>query len=146
MPEGNVLPQTTITEPRCDELRKSLKGIEDQCRSLKHDITQHGSNIDDQEAKCEVISNLTLAIRHIEDARMRIGKVMQYAFGDGVSCFDKKVSTSEAMAAFQKICEAADLYVTPTYFELEVRKIIGGVRASSQTQGRSSVTSLPRGV
>jgi len=30
-----------------------------------------------------------LALRHVEDARMRIGKVIQYADG-GVSVYDKK--------------------------------------------------------
>ncbi|HEX2959095.1 MAG TPA: hypothetical protein VHO70_19825 [Chitinispirillaceae bacterium] len=37
----------------------------------------------------EVGENLMLAIRHLEDARMRLGKVIQYA-GDGVSCYDKQ--------------------------------------------------------
>lgn len=37
----------------------------------------------------EVEANTILAIRHLEDARMRLGKAIQYA-GDGVSCYDKQ--------------------------------------------------------
>lgn len=36
----------------------------------------------------EMKEQLMLAIRHVEDARMRLGKVLQYA-GDGVSIYDK---------------------------------------------------------
>ncbi len=36
----------------------------------------------------EMRANLMLAVRHIEDARMRLGKVIQYA-GDGVSIYDR---------------------------------------------------------
>jgi hypothetical protein len=37
----------------------------------------------------EVGANVMLAIRHLEDAKMRLGKAIQYA-GDGISCYDKK--------------------------------------------------------
>lgn len=36
----------------------------------------------------EVRANLTLAYRHLEDARMRLGKAIQ-AIDGGVSCYDK---------------------------------------------------------
>ena len=36
----------------------------------------------------EMIENATLAMRHMEDARMRLGKFLQYA-GDGISIFDR---------------------------------------------------------
>lgn len=36
----------------------------------------------------EVNANLMLAVRHLEDARMRLGKAIQYGCEDGVSCFD----------------------------------------------------------
>ena len=36
----------------------------------------------------EMHANITLAYRHLEDARMRIGKILQAA-GDGVSILDK---------------------------------------------------------
>ena len=36
----------------------------------------------------EMIANIMLAYRHLEDARMRVGKILQAA-GDGVSILDK---------------------------------------------------------
>jgi hypothetical protein len=38
----------------------------------------------------EVNANLMLAVRHLEDARMRIGKVIQWGVQDGVSKFDDR--------------------------------------------------------
>jgi hypothetical protein len=37
----------------------------------------------------EAVANLTLAFRHLEDARMRLGKAIQQVHG-GVSIYDKK--------------------------------------------------------
>jgi len=72
---------------KCEEMRASLLVIERAVRALKDDPTfkgeqayagQHG----------EMIAQLMLAVRHIEDARMRIGKVLQYS-GNGISIYDK---------------------------------------------------------
>lgn len=41
----------------------------------------------------EMIANATLAIRHLEDARMRLGKVIQWHDG-GTSCYDKEGGSS----------------------------------------------------
>ncbi len=38
--------------------------------------------------KGEAAAQAMLAVRHLEDARMRMGKVIQYAVGGGVSCWD----------------------------------------------------------
>lgn len=72
----------------CDRLRGELLTIEKRVRGLKDHHTafkgadafpgQHG----------EMIAQSMLAVRHLEDARMRLGKVLQYA-RDGVSVFDK---------------------------------------------------------
>ena len=43
-----------------------------------------------EEYRGEVMANLTLSYRHIEDASMRIGKVLQ-ALNGGVSVYDKNV-------------------------------------------------------
>lgn len=43
-------------------------------------------NLTEQEDRGEVIANLTLAQRHLEDAKMRLGKVIQAV--DGVSGSD----------------------------------------------------------
>lgn len=37
----------------------------------------------------DIGANIELALRHLEDARMRLGKVIQ-EMGDGVSVYDKK--------------------------------------------------------
>ena len=67
---------STVTE-ECNFIRESLKGDEDIVRGLV-------SSIEGGEVKAQAM----LAVRHIEDARMRLGKVIQYS-GDGVSCYDK---------------------------------------------------------
>jgi hypothetical protein len=36
----------------------------------------------------EAAEQAMLAVRHLEDARMRLGKVIQYTEGGGVSCWD----------------------------------------------------------
>jgi hypothetical protein len=71
----------------CDRMRQDLKAIEVRARGIKEhgDFTgaevykgQHG----------EMIAQSMLAVRALEEARMRLGKVLQYA-GDGVSIYDK---------------------------------------------------------
>ena len=74
-------------EEQCNDLRAECKATEKKVRELMNSDTfrieqaftgQHG----------EMKANIMLAVRHLEDARMRLGKAIQYA-GDGVSCFDK---------------------------------------------------------
>jgi hypothetical protein len=71
----------------CDRLRVDLRAIELQVRGFRNQPAfndpesypgQHG----------EMIAQSMLAVRDIEAARMRLGKVLQYA-GDGVSIYDK---------------------------------------------------------
>lgn len=71
----------------CYALREELKKIETSTkealdnREFKEEqewIGQHG----------DMKANLTLAFRHIEDARMRIGKAIQARDG-GISCYPK---------------------------------------------------------
>ena len=61
----------------CDRLRLELETMKQDVLGLK------GST-----AKPECIANIMLCYRHLEDARMRLGKVIQ-ADGDGVSIYDK---------------------------------------------------------
>lgn len=76
-----------LLQTLCGQYRESLKRLEVEVRQLKEQPAmkypdvyagQHG----------EMIAQSMLAVRAIEDARMRIGKVLQYA-GDGVSIYDK---------------------------------------------------------
>lgn len=73
-------------EKYCEYLRKEIKDIGDKVRALK----AHG-NLDRETypgMKGECIANIMLSYRHLEDARMRVGKIMQGLQG-GVSKFDK---------------------------------------------------------
>jgi hypothetical protein len=68
-------------------LRAKCKEIEQEIR----DLMGHGDIVDQDRAGAytgEVKANIMLAVRHIEDTRMRLGKVCQYA-DDGVSIYDK---------------------------------------------------------
>jgi hypothetical protein len=74
-------------EEAVSEIRGNLKIIERGLRKLmnhpRYDEEQLYSN-----QHSEMKAQTMLAIRHIEDARMRCGKILQYA-DDGVSIFDK---------------------------------------------------------
>lgn len=73
--------QKMTTEQVAEDLRTRLASCESYARNyIKHWL------IDEQNE--EVIEQATLAMRHIEDARMRYGKVLQY-LSDGVSIYDK---------------------------------------------------------
>ncbi len=43
----------------------------------------------------EAAEQAMLAVRHLEDARMRLGKVIQHTVGGGVSCFDSGRPTAD---------------------------------------------------
>lgn len=95
-------PMTTATPPKartlddeCNSQRAACKAIEKELRALKDKITRdritrdrRGNEDSFPGQTAEILGQLTLAFRHLEDARMRIGKVIQYS-GDGISCFDK---------------------------------------------------------
>ncbi len=71
----------------CKELREEVKDIESRARCLmKHSVFQSDGMFVGQHG--EMKGQIMLAVRHLEDARMRLGKVCQYA-DDGVSIFDK---------------------------------------------------------
>ncbi len=74
-------------EGRCFSAREEIKSIGDGVRYLlKHPIFDGDQKYPDQHA--EMKANITLVYRHLEDARMRVGKILQAA-GDGVSILDK---------------------------------------------------------
>lgn len=71
----------------CNRLRAELRDIEKQARGLKdHEYFKGEQSYQGQHG--EMIAQSMLAVRDIESARMRLGKVLQYA-GDGVSIYDK---------------------------------------------------------
>ena len=86
MPKGRGPRESTVEEV-ADAARRDLKNIESAMRAQMHNSRfnceqaypgQHG----------EMKAQIMLTVRHLEDARMRCGKVLQYA-GDGVSILDK---------------------------------------------------------
>ena len=78
-------------ETLCNDLRTDCKDIEQRIRNLMGDsVFQSEQTFSGQHG--EMKAQIMLAVRHIEDARMRIGKVLQYA-DDGVSILDKEPNT-----------------------------------------------------
>jgi len=74
-------------ENMCKNTRIELKGMEAILRhSLNNEIYNGEQKYKNQHG--EMKAQTMLAIRHIEDARMRIGKILQYA-DDGISILDK---------------------------------------------------------
>jgi hypothetical protein len=69
-----------------DKIRKEIKETAAELKSFKSSI-QCPNSAD----KGEVIANLTLAYRHLEDASMRMGKAIQ-AYDGGVSVYDKETT------------------------------------------------------
>ena len=71
----------TITKADCEQLRRANKGIADDLWAIRGETG-------DETTPEEVMPNLTLAYRHLEDAAMRLGKVMQ-ALDGGTSVYDR---------------------------------------------------------
>ena len=72
-----------VFKTNCGDLRGLCRSVEVAVRRLTPTV----SDLPEGAELPEVNANLMLAVRHLEDARMRLGKAIQYA-GDGVSCYD----------------------------------------------------------
>lgn len=68
-----------------DGLRSGIKKISIDVHEAKED--QRVQAIESPGSRGEALANLTLAYRHLEDARMRLGKVLEAA--DGMSILDR---------------------------------------------------------
>ena len=80
-------------EKQCEKLRKEIRELASRVSNLKKHIAFKGSQaFIGQHA--EMMANIMLSYRHLEDARMRLGKVMQQIQG-GVSIFDKSPEERE---------------------------------------------------
>jgi len=73
---------------KMDDMRVRLKTIGAELMEIKHSIGEEETPTEMDLG--EVMANLTLAYRHIEDASMRCGKVIQFSEG-GKSPYDKNV-------------------------------------------------------
>lgn len=80
-------PAVFILDPvrEAEAFREILKWVEERARDYVAKIKEYNLPIHD---KGEVIADAMLALRHIEDARMRYGKCIQYAT-TGESSFQK---------------------------------------------------------
>jgi len=91
MPEGQIdaLAEANAKfHSKINNMRAMLKEIEISTRKLKEEDgpMKWPDNFPGQHG--EMIAHSMLAVRAIEDARMRLGKVLQYA-SDGISIYDK---------------------------------------------------------
>lgn len=85
IPNGEVRAMTL--QELCTRMRGDLLEIEKQARTIKGRPEMQGpESFRGQHG--EMIAQSLLAVRHIEDARMRLGKVIQYS-RDGVSIYDQ---------------------------------------------------------
>jgi hypothetical protein len=74
-------------EAICEDHRKEIQLIGKSVKQLKKNPV-FGIPEEFEGQQSEMIANIMIAYRHLEDARMRLGKVMQQIQG-GVSIFDK---------------------------------------------------------
>jgi len=77
-----------IFDEDINNLRKKLKDLGAEVNFAKE--FKQKAETDGIENIGEIMANLTLSYRHIEDASMRLGKVLQHLNG-GVSIYDKNV-------------------------------------------------------
>ena len=71
----------------CNGLREEMKNLGNTVIALmEHPATKAENEYPNQRA--EMKANIMLTYRHLEDARMRVGKILQAA-SDGVSILDK---------------------------------------------------------
>lgn len=68
-----------IEKTECEDFRRRLKPVADDLIARVHQ---------DGELRPEVIANIMLAYRHLEDASMRLGKAIQ-AIDGGISVYDQ---------------------------------------------------------
>ena len=81
-----------------DDLRREIGDIEIRVHELaQHEAFSSGAPEGSPNADPgEMISNIVLAFRHLEDGRMRLGKVLQATEG-GVSIYDRKPGSDAAV-------------------------------------------------
>lgn len=72
------------TKARCYDFRREIKAVASKVKILKSSNFPNNPGTD----RGEIIANLTLAYRHLEDSAMRLGKAIQELDG-GTSIYDK---------------------------------------------------------
>lgn len=86
MCDPNAVPPTAPTlEDACNRMRAQALDLEHYTRAL----------VTEKKVSGEAAAQAMLAVRHFEDARMRLGKVIQHTAGGGVSCWDSERKPSD---------------------------------------------------
>lgn len=90
------VPEKLALEPKVNALDEILRSVREALRrhdaglcNLKRSMGSHHYQLSYGADRNEIIANLTLAHRHLEDCVMRLGKAIQ-AYDGGVSCYDDK--------------------------------------------------------
>lgn len=73
---------------KINELRKETRDIGSRVKALMNDVIFIPSNLPSISDSGEMKANIMLSYRHFEDARLRLGKVIQ-AYDGGTSVYDK---------------------------------------------------------
>lgn len=71
----------------CFRLRAMIEELKDHAKAVKSDTANGVFDMSGCADSHEVLANLQLAYRHLEDARMRVGKAVQ-AY-DGKDCLER---------------------------------------------------------
>ena len=80
-----MVPDETTNKEKTELVRSQIKTIGSTVLILKKSLIENP--MEDKELNGEAIANAVLAFRHLEDAAMRLGKVLQ-ALNGGVSQYD----------------------------------------------------------
>ena len=90
MEQNTFFGQEKACDRSCDALRVALKTVGAQMIDIKAAISHESSEAPKDVNVGEMLANITLAYRAVEDAAMRLGKVKQHN-NNGVSIYDKNV-------------------------------------------------------
>jgi hypothetical protein len=77
------------------ELRAQIQAVADAVAEMRRTGGYGLGELPPEADTGEAISNVVLAYRHLEDARMRLGKAVQ-ALQGGVSIYDREATVAEA--------------------------------------------------
>lgn len=73
---------------RASNIRENILDIEEDTKEFKLDVAKGNMDlIDSVSDEGEILANIMIAYRHLEDARMRIGKAIQ-AYDGGTSVYN----------------------------------------------------------
>jgi hypothetical protein len=75
----------TDFKEECYRDRELIEAVKEQVQGLRADLSEGRFEIPADADPNEIIENVKLAYRHLEDARMRIGKALQAYQGRGAS-------------------------------------------------------------